>query len=250
MAKVQFGAGITAISGSIGGWTFHTNRSGNIVRLRSGTPKRTTPKQDNAISKHVQFLAAFQALNQPEKDAWNLFAEANPKVDKFGVTKILTGQNWFESVNQNRDFFSLSLLNNPPLPTLPDGNTNYSVNLTSTAITITKLDPINPVDTGLLIRSTAPFTRTTESFRSNLRFTLVKGTGPFTPFDMTAEWQLAHGCSYPPSTGNVNFNIGIMLQTVNLNTGITSPGNVQFDTLTIPNTGIGFLEIGVDFEVS
>jgi len=249
MALVEFGAGISALRGSIGGWTFHKNRAGNIVRLRSGTHKQTTAKQDGAIANHVSILADWQALTSAQKSAWDSFANAHTKTDMFGDVRTLTGQNWYEAVNLNRELVGNPRISTPPSFSLPKGNTNFSVTVDATQILITKNPPTNPNNTGLIIRTTPPLSRATTSLRSHLRLTFVDPAGPFTPFDIKSFWTATHGCFWPPSPVTSVFVIGIMLQTVEVNSGITSPGNTLIGELNVAPEGIGFWAIEVDFEV-
>lgn len=249
MALVEYGAGISALRGSIGGWTFHKNRAGNIVRLRSGTHKQTTPKQDTAIAKHVDILSAWQAITPAEKLSWDSFANAHTKTNMWGDVRTLTGQNWFEAVNLNRELVGNPRITSPPSYSLPIGNTNFSVTVDATQILITKNPPLNPPDTGLIIRTTPPLSRSTTSLRSNLRLTVVRPTGPYTPFDIKNFWTATHGCFWPPSPVTSFFTIGIMLQLIRKTSGITSPGNTLLGDLTITPKGIGFWAIEVDFEV-
>lgn len=249
MALVEYGAGITAIRGSIGGWTFHKNRAGNIIRHRGGTYKNTTAKQDAAISKHADLLSAWQAITPAEKLSWDSFANAHTKTDMWGDVRTLTGQNWFEAVNFNRELVGNPRITSPPSYSLPIGNTNFSVTVSATQIIITKSPPTNPVDTGLIIRTTPPLSRSTTSVRRHLRLTTVRTTGPYTPFDIAPDWTNTHGCPWPTSVRAAFFNIAIMLQLVRKTSGITSPGNTLLGSLTIAPEGIGFWAIEVDFEV-
>ena len=105
--------------------------------------------------------------------------------------------------------------------------------LSSTTIILTKSNPTNPTDTGFFIRTTPPLSRVTTSLRSHFRFTTVLSSGPFTTLDITSDWEAAHGCAYPPNSGAVNFQIGIMLQSVRRSSGIASEGNIQIENLTL-----------------
>ena len=250
MALVEFGAGISALRGSIGGWTFHKNRAGNIVRLRGGTPKRTTSKQDVAIGNHVSILSDWQEITPAEKSSWDAFANAHTKEDMFGDVRTLTGQNWFETVNLNRELVGNPRISSPPSFALPIGNTNFSLVVDETQIEITKAAPLSPPDTGLIIRTTPPLTRSTTSLRSSLRLTDVLINAPFNPFNIANQWSFVHGCPWPTSAGNADFTIGVMLQLINKSSGITSAGNTLLGDLIVDPQGIGFWAIEVDFVVS
>ena len=249
MAKVQYAAPIDAITGSIGGWTFQTNRSGNIIRLRPKGLRSPSPKQSNSIATHLQLVSAYNELTPAQKLDWEAFALVNQHEDRFGSTNTLTGQNWFISVNRNRLLLNLSLLNAPPLLLLPNGNANFTVVTNIAQIEITKSAPTNPADTALKIFTTPPLNRSTTSLQSQLRLTVIVVTGPFFPIDITLPWTVTHGCPWPPSPSANRFTIGIQMQLMRKSTGITTAGNTQLTALVDPAVGIGAMIIETDFEV-
>ena len=244
MAKVQFGAGISALSGSIGGWTFHTNRSGNIVRLRGGTFKSKSVKQTAAIAKHISLLNGFNALSAADKLSWDAFANAHTKVDKFGQTRTITGQNWYEAINSQRETLSLVRLSAPPMFQMPTGNSNFSLVVDATKIEVTKNNPKSPNDTSLLWWASPPLRRTTNSIQSSLRFIRVDRTQPFNVIDLTADWVTAFKCTWPPSPVASNFNIFVGLQIVRESSGLTDPINFQSAPLVVVPLGVGFQIVG------
>ena len=125
MARIQFGALITEITGSIGGFTFQKNRSGSIVRLRPSGTKKVSEKQSVQRAKHLSFLSLWQNLTFLQKSSWNDFAVLHPKINSFGQEKVLSGLNWFESVNQNLQAIGQSIVSVPPVYALPTAPENY-----------------------------------------------------------------------------------------------------------------------------
>ncbi len=249
MARVQFGAGIDAIKGSIGGWTFHKNRSGNIIRLRGQASKESTTKQTAAHELHQKFLQQFQKLGLPSKQLWDTFALTFPKDNKFGEEKILTGQNWFESVNQNRELVQESILEIPPDHLIPVGVPATTLTIDETAIKLDVATGTDLTDIAFIIRTTFPQTRTTTSVRSALRLTKIITTATSGIIDLTTDWETTHGLQYPPSTTAACFTIAVMIQTLQIESGITSPGLILVDDLRIPVQGIGVMIIDSTFEV-
>jgi len=250
MAKVQYGAMITALRGSIGGWTFQENRSGNIVRLKPRCTSFKTARSSIAVSEMLQFVAAYTGLTPAQKADWEDFAEINDHQDRFGNVNTLTGQNWFISVNRNRQILGLSVLNSPPTLILPDGNSLFTLDIDATKLELTKSAPISPTDTALKIWATPPLGRSTTSLQSSLRLIKVMDATPFNPIDISPDWVDTFGCSWPPSGVGNRFTIGIMVQLVRISTGISIAGNTQLGALVDPPVGIGFMQIGTDFVVS
>lgn len=249
MAKVQFGAGIDAITGSIGGWTFHRNRSGNIVRLRGGALKNSTTKQTQAHQKHIKFLQLYQQLTQANKDLWDTFSLTFTKIDRFGQVKTLTGLNWFESINFYRDLLSLSILNSPPTHTLPVDVQDYNLVVGSAEIEVNFDPAFDPADNALLIFSTSFNTRVTTSQRQFMRLTKVLPAGPYGNIDITSDWETAHGIPWPPSSAPICGRIAVQVQTINKSSGISSTALSKTDAIISSQEGIGFWAIEFDFEV-
>lgn len=249
MARVQFAAPITVIKGSIGGWTFHKNRSGNIIRLRGQASKQSTTKQTAAHELHQAFLQQFQKLGLPSKQLWDTFALTFPKDNKFGEEKILTGQNWFESVNQNRVLVQESILEIPPDHLIPVGVPATTLTIDETAIKLDVATGTDLTDIAFIIRTTFPHTRTTTSVRSALRLTKIITTATSGIIDLTTDWETTHGLQYPPSTTAACFTITVMIQTLQKESGITSPGLILFDDLRIPVQGIGVFIVDSTFKV-
>ena len=249
MAKVQFGAIIDTITGSVGGWTFHRNRSGNIVRSRGAALRNSTTKQTIAHQKHIQFLQLFQALIQVNKDLWNVFADTFTKTDKFGQVKTLSGQNWFESINFNRELVSLSILDAPPIHDLPTATREYQLGVGVRKIEIIFDPPFDPADTALIIFTTSFNTRITTSQRQFQRLTKVIPSGPFGTIDLTEDWENTHGTPWPPSAEPICGRIATEVRTIRKSSGIASTALSKTDEVVSGQEGIGFWAIEFDFEV-
>jgi len=250
MARIEFGAGITDIVGSIAGWTFQRNRSGTIVRTRPRQPKFNTPKQTTVQSQLVGLIQDFQALSPGDKLAWDAFATSNTKVDRFGQVKILTGQNWFTTVNSARARLSLGQLSVPPANLLPEAITSFNLVVDAAKIEISGITPNNPTDTGLFIQTSFPNTLTTRDQRSALRVTETVSGGPFGTIDLTSAWETAHVLPWPPGGVANCINILVELVPVRPTTGITGVRNNKVSGLDFVGSGIDFMEIGSTFIVS
>lgn len=249
MGKVQFGAAIDTITGSVGGWTFHRNRSGNIVRARGAALRNSTTKQTQAHQIHIKFLQLWQQLTQVNKDLWDTFADTFTKTDKFGEVKTLSGQNWFESINFNLELAGLAILNAPPAHSLPVAVQDYNFVIGSTEIEV-NFDPVfNPADTALIIFTTSFNTRVTTSQRQFQRLTKIIPAGPFGNIDLTSDWEDTHGVPWPPSPAPICGRIAVEVRTLDTNSGIASTALSKTDAVVTEQEGIGFWAIEIDFEV-
>ncbi len=249
MAKVQYGAMITAITGSIGGFTFHANRSGNIVRARGGSLKNSTTKQTAAHQSLIKFQQLWEQLSAANKTLWNDYADLWTKTDRFGTVKTLSGLNWFQSANYYRDLLSLSILSAPPTHTLPIAVQGYNLVVGSIEIEINFSPAFNPTDNALLIFTSPLTTRVTTSQRQKMRLTKIIAAGPYGNIDITTDWEVTHGGSWPPSGPPICGNIAVQVQTINVNSGISSTALSAVDSVVSGMEGIGYWAIEFDFEV-
>lgn len=250
MAIVEFGAIVTDLVGSIEGWTFQRNRAGAIVRKKPRQKRVATSKQTLEQSAFVSLVQAFQRLAPGDKLAWDAFALSNSKENIFGQEKILTGQNWFTTINSARARLSLGQLDVPPANLLPEIITGFNLTVDNTKIEIDTITPNNPADTGLFIDTSFPVTLTTKLQRSPFRKTDTVAAGPFGTIDLTSDWEATHTLPWPPGGVANCINIGVRLQPVNTVTGITGPALVVVSGLDFVGSGIDFMEIGSTFIVS
>lgn len=250
MARVEFGATVTGIIGSIRGWTFQRNRSGAIIRGKPKQKKVATAKQSAQRALLVSFIQDFQQLDPGDKLAWDAFATSNTKLNKFGETKVLTGQNWFTTINSARSALSLAQLSVPPANLLPEPITSFNLTVDATKIEIDTITPDNPTDTGIFITTTFPNTLTTKIQRSPFRDTRVESAGPFGTIDLTSDWETTHFLPWPPGGFANCINIGVRLQPVRISTGITGPALTVVSGLDFVGSGIGSMEISSTFIVS
>ena len=227
MARITFGAIITSIRGSIGGITFQTNKSGAIARLRPGNPKQPTSKQSNRIVEFSQLAFEWGQLDLLEQTDWNDFAAINPKIDRFGEQKILTGYNFFQALNSWRLKTGGSILVTPlPIPA-ESPVVDYFIRVDQIGIDIFFLDTKVDPDLELIIYATGINTTLSRSNFSRAKLLGIVATSIVTPFDITALWSAAIGMDYFTQTTGVPFKISFMLQVVNKTNGNTSVGNFK-----------------------
>ena len=224
MARVTYGGIITSINGSIGGTTFQKNRAGNIVRLRPIQKATSTLKQGVAHSKFSNLAVEWKKLSMADKILWNDYGVANPKIDKFGNTKILTGYNYFLSLNFWRVQLALSVLTVPPPFVIPAPVTDFVVNLTPTQILQESVTaPIAP-NLKYIQYTSPPIYRTTKANFNQMRLSGISSENPPFPKDNTAGWNFIHGLDYAMLNATSTFYIGFGLIALDINSGLTSVG--------------------------
>jgi len=232
MARVTFGGGVTAIDGSIGGWTFQNTNSGYIIRTRPSGKKSISNLQSASNQKLTEFLAEWNSLSLAEKTVWNTFGGAHDKENKFGRAVIATGYNWFFSINFYRDLFGLAVLSAPPTYSVPTVGAAYTLLLTTSNITM-QYDSGTPaaVD-GFVIFASPMIKSPTPPVRPVLRFLKVLSTQPTSNFNLTTEWEDVFGINWPPNRNPPSWYITVMLVPVVRLAGIVT-GAEYFTTQAI-----------------
>ncbi len=103
MAKVQFGGGISAMSGKLGGNVFARNKGGAYTRNWVKPTNPSTPAQQNQRNTLALKSAAWRGITDSERNSWKSWAEDNPVLDRLGSSIVLSGAQAFTKININRD---------------------------------------------------------------------------------------------------------------------------------------------------
>ncbi len=84
MAKVQYGALITEIKGSIGGSVFQGGNVGNVLRNKGYTPGISSLQRQAATSALSTQASAWKSLTDVQRGQWAAIVASWPFTDKFG----------------------------------------------------------------------------------------------------------------------------------------------------------------------
>ena len=227
MAVILPGPLISNIRGTIGGVSFHAGRAGIVASRRVAQSKSKTVLQSESQITFYSGISLFRALSTSDKILWNDYALAYPHENKFGQQRILTGQNYFFALNYYRVFMGETPFTQPPARVLPVTPGPYTVTLTSTAIEINFTPAFNPASCGIIIFATPPISTVTNSQRSKWRILEGDISSPYTFYDITASWEAKTGLNYASIAASGIFNIGVMILTFNLSSGVYSPGLIN-----------------------
>ena len=209
------------------------------MRARGRATKQPTPKQSISQTLHASFIARFAALSAADRTLWDIFALANTKENAFGQSKILTGQNWYESVNFFRELLGQATLDQPPVHVLPIPQLTITATIgTAPGTTGTLSVDFTPAPTqvanGIVIYTTTPLTRTTTSLEQYWRLTFSSVNPVSDPLDITSEYEATHEIGIPNNTTRFNFMIGVMVRLVRLSSGIARAGVFDLPTSKSP----------------
>ncbi len=103
MAKVQFGGGISAMSGKLGGNVFARNKGGAYTRNWVKPTNPSTVAQQNQRNTLALKSAAWRNITDSERSSWKSWADDNPVLDRLGSSIVLSGAQAFTKININRD---------------------------------------------------------------------------------------------------------------------------------------------------
>jgi len=250
MALVEYGGGVTAFRGSVGGVTFQSNRAGKIVRTKPRPRKVVTVSQNNRMAIMSELAVDWQNLSAANKVAWGGFADAYTKVDKWGNVRTLTAFNWFLSINANLREIGESEISATPFYSAPAIPPLYTVVCNNTRILLrweTEYD--YPLDE-MLIFTTQPLNRVTNSFRGYLRLTKqVAGSDVHSQYIET-EWKSTHGLDYPPSGTSDMFSIGVACLLIRKSSGIASQFRIANSIFESGTCGVGCMIIESSFQIA
>ena len=221
MARIVYTLG--ELKGSVGGLTFQQNSSGKIVRQRPQVSKTSTIKQQLSHANHQNLISQYQSLTSSQKDLWNTYASLYTKKNKFGESKKLTGQNWFESVNYQKLIRSLTSFTTPPAHTIPQDSPRSEIIISGDTISINVLSAVNYAITEVNIWTTIPTTRQKPSVNQIRKFVGIITGSSDNPLDITALWESATQMTWEPLVLFPKANIFICLESVSTTSYITAP---------------------------
>lgn len=221
MASIQVGGPITALRGSIGGVTYQSNRSTPLARSRATGTRRMTSRQASVITKAAGLTVTWRTLSFPDQEKWLLFANAHHRVNKYGQERVLSGYQWFLTINA-----ALALTGTPAVIAPPDylfPDVPQSVNLIAFASLLQieyAFQSLQPT-TRMVIYTTPPRVSVGLSPRSLFRLTKVFTPQESAVLNIVAEWVSVHKMPFPP-TFPANFQLAALVYTVHSVTGLTT----------------------------
>ncbi len=227
MARIIYGSIITDIKGSIGGITFQKNGSGTIARLKPRKTKTNTQKQRDQQPRLKEVQRNWNELSLTNKILWNDFASTNKKIGLDGNEKVLTGYQWFITINENRLLFEDSILEVPPVYEIVNPINSISFQWTQTYLRFL-LNPSLGGDTVKMLLYASFIQNSASKFNFNkARLVRIFSGSAFDIIHIaenigTEFWNEYFNSNFPPSLGNKSFYLFGYIRFVGLNSGISS----------------------------
>jgi hypothetical protein len=221
MAKVIYSAEINELIGSVGGTTFQRNASGAIAKLKTISRGRSSSSRQDSNIRLNEIVLTWSTLTLTQQGLWSAFAAAYPKTNYYGVEKVLSGYNWFISINSNRYLTEQALLVIPPTYATPGVIPAFDVNLGETYLELDLSSWATGTNYYTFVYATPPIRSLSLKNRNKIKLIAVGNWGPEPVIDLKTEWSAIFGVVYPPSTVPFSFNILMSVAAVDKVTGIS-----------------------------
>lgn len=228
MARVFYGGIITDMKGSIGGTTFQANAAAKIAKMKSTRRKQNTSLQNSQMTVFQSQLPGWAALDQGNKDQWSAFALAHEKENKWGESKILTGINWFMSINNYLSLCGETPLTLPPVWETPLVVQDYTPSAVYNDFSVNWSPSFDHSDHYLLL-FTSPLLKTvSQANRKVLRLTSFLSPDVTSSYDFLSDWQAAHNIPVPiPGSPSKKF-LFLAILSIHSSKGLASAFNTNY----------------------
>jgi hypothetical protein len=207
MARILYSALVAAIKGSISGSTFQQNRSGFIVRKKPTKTSSNSMKQLKYRQLFSTLLAEWRNLNTTFKNEWNFFASAHNKTNYWNASTILSGMNWFVSINSYRKALNLSSFGSPPAWEMPQVPGPFTLDINQSYLTINFNAVENHPLSYYFIFLSPPLKSTSALNRRFSNLVMILPPGSHQVVDVTSSYCEYYGIVWPPSGNPASFNV-------------------------------------------
>ncbi|GAH53911.1 unnamed protein product [marine sediment metagenome] len=118
--------------GRIGANVYSHNKGGDYVRL--GTPPTNPNTSRQQVTRAILGTRASQwtaGLTQDQRDAWDIYAQANPVKNALGQDVTITGLAWYVKCNAPLVDGGFDLAQDPPVAAAPDAFNTLEVDISA-----------------------------------------------------------------------------------------------------------------------
>jgi hypothetical protein len=223
MALIQTTGLISSIKGSVGGTTFSVNPAGLTAKKRLVGKRIPNQSQSSALNNSMSTTVAWNGLTYSQKNVFNLYALANTYTDRYGVTKPLTGYQWFKQLSQASQYFTGAQLLSPPLYSIPAALPTFTLYCEHDGLRVRWSTPIDTSQLYIYLYATAPTRSQARLQRGAYKMLDVRSLDYSSFFDITDAWNKAFNMDFSTFTTGATFNINVFIfavQRTSFNSGI------------------------------
>lgn len=223
MARVQYSGIIDDLTGRLNNSVFQRNKSGYIIRSVGSVKRSSTASQQAQHNNLYMYLALYSGLSFSNKLLWKDFADTYTRVNNYGRTMQLSGQNWFVLINSNRVLCGNPVILQPPVYEIPPGGNDFRIFWGEDGYQIRHND--GDVGTGIYFKI-----ENTTILRNNLtggvRFLRYCSIQPLiyrNMYELTAEYEAVHNIDLSVTAGKIGTICITRLTLIDGVSGINSP---------------------------
>jgi hypothetical protein len=225
MARILYTGIVSDIKGSIGGTTFMHNSSGRIAKRRSDQKFSLSSNQYSTAAKFASIVVIWRNLLGSERTAWDAIANANPRYDKWGVQKTLSGFQYFVAANRNLITIGEPIQTYPAVYESPQEVNDYDPTATTTTFNLHWSAPQYWTDYTLLVFASPPTQKRSSTSRI-LRRLITQYSGlSLTNLDILSNYIAVYPLDWPSLITNSHGFIKLFVMSIGVATGITSQFN-------------------------
>jgi hypothetical protein len=200
MAKIKTSALVADIKGTVGGNVFAANKGGNYVRRYKKPTNANTPKQQAVREAFGSMTGLWRGLTEIQRNSWNEGAVNFPYQDALGETRIYSGQQLFNKLNNNLVQIGASTLDTCPIPqSFPNASLGVDANITAGNVLTVTADIDGsvgvPNDFTAIIRGTTSVSAGVSAPQNGLfkKLTTIVGGGDIDTYSLSTEYNDVFG---------------------------------------------------------
>jgi hypothetical protein len=212
--KINWGALVVDGRNKIGGHVASKNRGGSYLRTKVSPAQPSSTYTATVRSRLAAISAAWRALTEANRLAWNDAVGQFKKTDIFGNSRNPSGFNLYQELNNNLVNIGIAPITTPPLPAAVATMTSASfAAVHGGAFTLTYA-PVIPAGQKFLVRATPALSPGKNFVKSELRQIKVIAAADVSPLVLTADYGTKYG-----AVGAAGQKIFVELIPVNSTTG-------------------------------
>jgi|WetSurMetagenome_2_1015567.scaffolds.fasta_scaffold04315_2 hypothetical protein len=222
MARVVYSGIVTELKGSIGGTTFQRNASAAIARNKPYNFKNSSSYQQVIKGYMTQAATSWANASLSVKQAWNDFASANVKTNRWSGDKTVTGYQFFIACFINAKIAGQVPIVDNPIASWPSAPTSFNVLLSGGVLSIQFVEEFVSTDQYLFLFATPPVAASSLKQRKNLYLLSVLPAGVYSTLNITAYWCNAFNMLSMPAVYGSGYYVGVEIFAVHSESFINS----------------------------
>lgn len=196
MAVLKFGAIVVDGRGKIGGHNLSWNRGGNVLQTNSNNGKRSmvrTTRQQTVSRNTIAVKAAWVALTDAKRLAWESAAINYKQTNKVGNTRQMYGYEYFLSVNNYLINAGIPIITIPVPPAVLTLIKTLTLSTPSSGNISVTYSPGISADELLIVSATRGMSVARKPQKTDLKYITIIDNAQLLPFSLTATYTSIFG---------------------------------------------------------